>query len=699
MKTTRILGEAIGIQSQGIVDHTETLTNERLTSAVFVGQFMRGRFDKPMTIHNGNIRGQLGHEPQNPYYIAVQDCLDTGVPSVQVLRIGKNSDDGGAVISCDGALNELQISGQGAELSLLFIVNDVVAGRVDGGLNQIIINEIIAPHGLVFDDTGIINNSDQFVRLKVIAGQFDENTNETLGYYNFWTLLSLDNPTVKVKQLVAPDYDIPESVEPQIYDEDTHTPMYAEVTTCLSPQANQISCDGATNVFSIVRSYPYENPTVPMTEEVTLWNGSTDQSSFGFEWLGRDIIDIPDGYDYRDNYRYNGDVPLRYEIKQLPVNQDQYRMKFDGDNPTIIQFSDNNYGVCLKADTNLISCDGATNNFECTIFFPLTDNFNPIFDDPFGYVNVIDFKVDGVVVPTNDLPFLIYVKMLKDGSEDVSEWVNGAVVKLVNNGQTNRRIQFTAPNDFFDVNQIINPTTMWDEETNQVTCCLSLFQISCLGATSSCELKNNPDHTPYMSISEVILNGVSYPRIENFFGGFDFPENTIQIKEVRVEEPREYYIEVKNLSDEFMRIGLIGYPDEDLAASNNTNPTLAFVDGDIPKAIVCLSPKENLFSCEGATSYVHFDLLQGWWIFSVNGEEVITGTPDDIRIYIENNLHDKLYCQNDGFFDLDSRDQINVNRYSLTPAGNNSVRDPSGNPTLYEDEDGVWYFCLAQRTG
>ncbi|NNP70388.1 hypothetical protein [Acinetobacter sp. Ac_5812] len=88
MNTTKILGEAIGIQSQGIIDNTETLTNEGLTSAVIVGQFIRGRFDKPMTIHKGNIRGQLGYEPQNPFYNAVQDCLDTGVPSIQVLRVG-----------------------------------------------------------------------------------------------------------------------------------------------------------------------------------------------------------------------------------------------------------------------------------------------------------------------------------------------------------------------------------------------------------------------------------------------------------------------------------------------------------------------------------------------------------------------------------------------------------------------------------
>lgn len=91
MITTKILGEAIGIQSQGTIDKTETQTNVGLTSAVIVGQFIRGRFDQPMVIHQGNIRGQLGHDPQNPYYNAVQNCLDTGVPSVQVLRVGNTN--------------------------------------------------------------------------------------------------------------------------------------------------------------------------------------------------------------------------------------------------------------------------------------------------------------------------------------------------------------------------------------------------------------------------------------------------------------------------------------------------------------------------------------------------------------------------------------------------------------------------------
>jgi len=87
MNTTKILGEAVGIQRQDIIDRTEEQIAEGLTGAVILGRFKRGRVDAPMAIHQGNIRGQLGHDPKNPDYIAVQDCLDTGVPNVQVLRI------------------------------------------------------------------------------------------------------------------------------------------------------------------------------------------------------------------------------------------------------------------------------------------------------------------------------------------------------------------------------------------------------------------------------------------------------------------------------------------------------------------------------------------------------------------------------------------------------------------------------------
>ena len=92
MNTTKILGEAVGIQRQDIIDQTEEQLADSLSSAAILGRFKRGRLDKTMAIHQGNIRGQLGYDPKNPDYIAVQDCLDTGVPSVQVLRLSRGGE-------------------------------------------------------------------------------------------------------------------------------------------------------------------------------------------------------------------------------------------------------------------------------------------------------------------------------------------------------------------------------------------------------------------------------------------------------------------------------------------------------------------------------------------------------------------------------------------------------------------------------
>lgn len=60
MNTTQIIGEAPGIQYQKKTDKTEIKTNQSLTDTIIIGRFMRGRFDAPMTIHKGNIRGELG---------------------------------------------------------------------------------------------------------------------------------------------------------------------------------------------------------------------------------------------------------------------------------------------------------------------------------------------------------------------------------------------------------------------------------------------------------------------------------------------------------------------------------------------------------------------------------------------------------------------------------------------------------------
>ena len=131
---------------------------------------------------------------------------------------------------------------------------------------------------------------------------------------------------------------------------------------------------------------------------------------------------------------------------------------------------------------------------------------------------------------------------------------------------------------------------------NKAIFCLTpstLQEISCEGATDSCELKNDSDGMAFMSIGEILLNGILYTRPDGEWGtDFIFPPNTIEI----IQDRRkywdgedlywDYYIQVNNLSDEFMRVEFIGYNLPYVGTGNN-NPTL-HVDTEALKATVCL---------------------------------------------------------------------------------------------------------------
>ena len=92
--TQKLLGEAVGIQFTGTRDETGTNPILGLTDGLIVGQFRRGRTDKPMRITQQNIRAELGYQPDNKFYRAVQAALDQ-FPFVWVLRVGS----GGVVVT------------------------------------------------------------------------------------------------------------------------------------------------------------------------------------------------------------------------------------------------------------------------------------------------------------------------------------------------------------------------------------------------------------------------------------------------------------------------------------------------------------------------------------------------------------------------------------------------------------------------
>ena len=92
--TKKLLGESVGIQFTGTRDETGTNPILGLTDGLIVGQFRRGRTDKPMRITQQNIRAELGYEPNNRFYQAVQNALDQ-FPFVWVLRMGSTGGDNG----------------------------------------------------------------------------------------------------------------------------------------------------------------------------------------------------------------------------------------------------------------------------------------------------------------------------------------------------------------------------------------------------------------------------------------------------------------------------------------------------------------------------------------------------------------------------------------------------------------------------
>ena len=94
MIQSKILGEAAGVQYQGVKDESEVNQTGGITTGYLVGYFKRGFTGKPFTVTKDNFQALLGYDPSNPDYLAVEDVFNRGVPSLQVLRIGSFVDSG-----------------------------------------------------------------------------------------------------------------------------------------------------------------------------------------------------------------------------------------------------------------------------------------------------------------------------------------------------------------------------------------------------------------------------------------------------------------------------------------------------------------------------------------------------------------------------------------------------------------------------
>ncbi|WP_289115182.1 hypothetical protein [uncultured Psychrobacter sp.] len=88
MIETKILGEAVGVQRQDVIDKSETTPLPSLANGVITGRFKRGRLDKPFKVTASNYKALLGHDPSNPSYLAVEDAFKNGVNELSILRTG-----------------------------------------------------------------------------------------------------------------------------------------------------------------------------------------------------------------------------------------------------------------------------------------------------------------------------------------------------------------------------------------------------------------------------------------------------------------------------------------------------------------------------------------------------------------------------------------------------------------------------------
>lgn len=88
MIESNILGAAVGIQNQGVIDKTEGTSLPSTGNAVITGKFKRGRMDKPFKVTASNYQALLGHDPSNPNYLAVEDAFRRGISEVSILRTG-----------------------------------------------------------------------------------------------------------------------------------------------------------------------------------------------------------------------------------------------------------------------------------------------------------------------------------------------------------------------------------------------------------------------------------------------------------------------------------------------------------------------------------------------------------------------------------------------------------------------------------
>lgn len=88
MLRTAFLGKAVGVQYQGVKDNSIVTAGVVGVVGVVAGYFKRGATDRVFEVTADNYRARLGYEPDNKFFVAVQDLFKSGFPSVRIVRLG-----------------------------------------------------------------------------------------------------------------------------------------------------------------------------------------------------------------------------------------------------------------------------------------------------------------------------------------------------------------------------------------------------------------------------------------------------------------------------------------------------------------------------------------------------------------------------------------------------------------------------------
>lgn len=91
MIESKILGAAVGVQRQDVIDKSESTDLPSMSNGVITGRFKRGRTDKPFVVTSDTYQALLGRDPANASYLAVEDAFKRGVSQITIMRIGATS--------------------------------------------------------------------------------------------------------------------------------------------------------------------------------------------------------------------------------------------------------------------------------------------------------------------------------------------------------------------------------------------------------------------------------------------------------------------------------------------------------------------------------------------------------------------------------------------------------------------------------